>query len=76
MRAIKIAPSIVSADLARLAQQVRECEEAGAEYIHIDVMDGRFVPAITIGWPVVEAIRRSTGLVLDEIGRASCRERV
>ncbi|HEY8765975.1 MAG TPA: ribulose-phosphate 3-epimerase [Dehalococcoidia bacterium] len=65
MRSVKIAPSIVSADLARLAEQLHECEEAGAEYIHIDVMDGRFVPAITIGWPVVEAIRRSTGLVLD-----------
>ncbi len=65
MRNVKIAPSIVSADLAHLADEVRRCEQAGADYIHIDVMDGRFVPAITIGWPVVEAIRRSTGLVLD-----------
>jgi len=65
VRPIKIAPSIVSADLAHLADQVRQCEEAGADYIHIDVMDGQFVPAITIGWPIVEAIRRSTGLTLD-----------
>lgn len=65
MRQVKIAPSIVSADLAYLADQVRQCEAAGAEYIHIDVMDGQFVPAITIGWPIVEAIRRSTGLTLD-----------
>jgi len=61
----KIAPSILSADFTRLGEEVKAVERAGADYIHIDVMDGNFVPNITIGPLIVKAVRRITKLPLD-----------
>src|SRR5699024_10088946 len=62
---VKIAPSILSANFAKLGEEIKEVEMAGADYVHVDVMDGHFVPNITIGPLIVEAIKPITNLPLD-----------